>query len=206
MQLRYHSGHTSEAYVTEQGWRTASLACCPRHPRGGCGFARHGTYRRKAPSGARVARWYCRQAHETFSLLPDCLAAGLTGTLAEVEAVVLAVEQAPSLERAADVLRPDIELPGAVRWTRRRVRAVRQALAALRALLPERLGTCAVNLVALRAGLGVAPVLPALREVAAPFLQQLPAPLGFSHRPSRGGEARRPRQHDTGPDPPLPAR
>jgi hypothetical protein len=35
-----------------------------------------------------VARWYCRKAHQTFSLLPDCLAARLSGALVEVETVV----------------------------------------------------------------------------------------------------------------------
>ena len=55
---------------------------------------RHGTYPRLSPPGARIARWRCRQGHCTFSLLPDCLAARLPGDLAEVEAVVGAVEQA----------------------------------------------------------------------------------------------------------------
>ena len=46
-----------------------------------CSFARHGTYMRKTPRGTRVARWYCPQSRTTFSLLPDCLAARLPGTL-----------------------------------------------------------------------------------------------------------------------------
>jgi hypothetical protein len=75
-----------------------------------------------------VARWYCRAAHQAFSLLPDSLAAHLSGTLEDVERVVAAVEAAPSVERAADSLRPDVELPGAVRWTRRRLAPVRTCL------------------------------------------------------------------------------
>jgi hypothetical protein len=66
-------------------------------PNGGCGFARHGTYyARGTPPGTEIARWYCLTGHCTFSLLPDCLAARLPGTLAEVESVVRAVEQAPT--------------------------------------------------------------------------------------------------------------
>jgi hypothetical protein len=75
VQLRHHTRYTSERYVTEKAWRQASLNRCPRHARGGCRFARHGSYPRSEPVGMRVARWYCPDAHETFSLLPDCLAA-----------------------------------------------------------------------------------------------------------------------------------
>ena len=88
--------------------------CCPLHSGGGCGFARHGTYGRTSPPGTRIARWYCPEGHCTFSLLPDCLSARLPGTLAEVEAVVIAVEQARSLEAACEELRIDIDLPGAL--------------------------------------------------------------------------------------------
>jgi hypothetical protein len=86
--------------------------------------------------GMRVARWYCADAHETFSLLPDCLAARLQGSLDEVEQVVVAVEGAASVEAAASALRPDLELPGAVRWVRRRLRGVLTALLALVTLMP----------------------------------------------------------------------
>src|SRR6266540_1495035 len=51
-------------------------------------------------------------------LLPDFLCSRLTGTLAEVERVVGAVELAPTQEAASEVLRPDIELPGGVRLAR----------------------------------------------------------------------------------------
>ena len=90
------------------------------HPQGGCGFTRHGTYERVNPPGTRIARWYCRQGHCTFSLLPDCLAARGSGTLIEFEAVVNDTEAARSLEAAAAACRPDIELPGVLRWLRRR--------------------------------------------------------------------------------------
>lgn len=59
---------------------TTSMAFCkfavlPSSPQGGCGFARHGTYRRVTPAGTLIPRWYCPQGHCTFSLLPDHLAA-----------------------------------------------------------------------------------------------------------------------------------
>jgi hypothetical protein len=112
VQLRYETGLTSDEYVSRQAWRKASLPRCPNHPWGGCSLARHGTYRRKTPAGTQIARWYCAESHTTFSLLPDCLAARLPGTLDELESIVAAAEQAPSLEAAANVLRLDIELPG----------------------------------------------------------------------------------------------
>ena len=97
MQLRYKSGRTGEQYVKSEGWLDARLSRCPNHPRGGCSWARHGTYPRKTPRGTRIARWYCPQSHMTFSLLPDCFAARLPGTLRDLEAVVAVAEQAPSL-------------------------------------------------------------------------------------------------------------
>jgi hypothetical protein len=149
-------------------------------------LARHGTYRRVSPPGTRIARWYCRRGHRTFSLLPDCLAARLSGTLSEVEAVVRAVEQAPSLEAACQELRPDIELPGVLRWARRQVQAVREALHALKGLLPEQF-PCAPTLLAFAACLGVAEVLLALRPIGEPLLQNLSSPLGFRPRRTPGG-------------------
>ena len=201
MQLRYACALTGAQYVTQQAWEQASLPRCPLHPQGGCGLARHGTYRRVSPPGTRVARWYCRRGHRTFSLLPDCLAARLSGTLSEVEAVVRAVEQAASLEAACQELRPDIELPGVLRWARRRVRAVRDALHALKGLVPEQF-PCAPSLLAFAACLGVAEVLLALRPIGEPFLQSLSSPLGFRPRRMPGGGRGRARQHGVGPDPP----
>ena len=201
MQLRYACALTGAHYVTQRAWEQASLPRCPLHPQGGCGFARHGTYRRVSPPGTRIARWYCRRGHRTFSLLPDCLAARLSGTLGEVEVVVRAVEQAASLETACQGLRPDIELPGVLRWARRRVQAVRDALHALKGLLPEQF-PCAPTLLAFAACLGVSEVLLALRPIGEPFLQQLSSPLGFHPRRTPGDGRGRARQHGVGPDPP----
>ena len=99
------------------------------HPEGGCGFARHGTYERMEPPGTLIARWYCPEAHKTFSLLPDHLAARFPGTLARLEEVVAAAEQTSTRAEAADRLRPDdVTLPSALRWIDRRLRLVRTVL------------------------------------------------------------------------------
>lgn len=171
---------------------------CPLHPEGGCGYKRHGSYERQQPAGARVARWYCPQGRRTFSLLPDCLAAKLPGTLTEVEQVLEAVEQAPSVEAAADRLRPDIELPGRLRWVRRRRQLVHAALAALVALLPEVLEGCEPTLGSVRRHLDTDLVLPVLRKLGESHLRALPPPLGFGPR-GAPPEPSRPRQHDSGP-------
>jgi hypothetical protein len=161
---------------------------------------------RVQPVGARVARWYCRVGHRTFSLLPDCLAARLPGTLAEVERVVATAEQAKSLEAAADELRPDIDLPGAIRWVRRRVKAIHGALTTLLGLLPERFLGCLPRVLSLREHLALAHPLPVLREIAAPFLPGLAPPLGLRPPPAGGGERRRSSQQHPGPDPPRASR
>ena len=203
MQLRFDCSLTGEGYVRQEAWRDASLPRCPLHPKGGCGFARHGTYERVSPPGTRISRWYCPTGHRTFSLLPDCLAARLSGTLAEVEAVVRAAEQAAGLEAACEGLRLDIELPGALRWVRRRVQAVHASLHVLKGLRPDLLATCRPTLTAFAEHLGVGAVLGALRQIAAAFLRRLPAPLGFVPRRTPGGGRDRARQHRVGADPPA---
>jgi hypothetical protein len=178
VQLRHDCSLAGEAYVARTAWRDASLARCPRHPRGGCGLVRHGTYPRRTPTGLRIARYYCPTARETFSLLPDCLASHFPGELMAVESVVTAVEAARSVEAAADVLRPDITLPSAVRWVRRRLTPVRRALLAVVTLLPDRFAGDA-RLAAVRLALATPSALVALRTQAAPHLATLPTPLGF---------------------------
>ena len=203
MQLRYQTGLTGEQYVRVEAWRDARLERCPNHPHGGCSLAGHGTYARKTPRGALIARWYCRESHTTFSLLPDCLAARFPGELDEVEAVVAHAEQAPSLAAAADALRPDtVELPGAMRWVARRVRLVHHVLTIVIGLLPEHLMRCVAEVGAVRARLGTDSALRTLRVLTAAQLPVLPAPLGF--QPHRLGTTNRNQahQHNMGPDPP----
>ena len=203
MQLRYETGLTGEQYVSAEAWRDARLDRCPNHPHGGCSLARHGTYARKTPRGAQIARWYCRDSHTTFSLLPDCLAARLPGELDTLEAVVAHAEFAPSLAAAADEVRRDtVELPGAMRWVERRVRLVHHVLTIVIGLLPEPLARCIAEMGAVRTRLETETALRALRTLAAEQLPVLPAPLGF--RPHRLYTTNRNRalQHKMGPDPP----
>ena len=152
----------------------------------------------------RITRYYCRTAHETFSLLPDCLASQFPGDLDALERVVAHVDAASSIEAAADVLRPDVVLPSAVRWVRRRLMLVRATLLAVVTLLPD-LFVGDVHLSAVRAALATDHALVMLRARAATLLSALPRPLGFGPhvRPPR---ATRPRsQHNLGADPEPPA-
>jgi hypothetical protein len=209
VQLRQGTALTSEDYVRQKGWQQASLDRCPLHPRGGCGFGRHGTYSRVEPPGTQISRWYCPTGHTTFSLLPDCLASRLPGSLDEVEQVVAIVEAkvaaGESIEKAAEEIRPDIELPGAVRWVRLRLRAVRMALLALVTLLPGQLGN-EPRLGDVRKVLGTEHALRLLREIGAAHLGSLAPPFGFGPRPKRRGRKRRRSQQGAGPDPPRTSR
>lgn len=163
------------------------MAACPFHPDGGCGLERLGTYGRVEPAGVRVPRWWCPVQRQSVSLLPSFLAARLSGTLAEVEDVVRAVEEAGGITAAVDAVRPAeaadaVGLPGALRWIRRRVAAVRAVLLAVITLLPELFVDVEPTLAAMHARLGADYVLERLREVCEPHLAALPAPFGFRAR------------------------
>lgn len=204
--VRYETTLTSEQYVTEQGWRTATLERCPLHPEGSCGLARHGSYGRVRPAGIRIARFWCPKARVTLSLLPDFLASRLSGTLGEVERAVDAAEGAKSRESAADALRPAavpnaVTLPSALRWLRRRLAAVHAALVAAVTLVPA-LSGCRPTPSAVRVRLGVTEALVALRSAAAMHLVVMPAPVGFRARARTRRGTREPTPHEAGPDPP----
>ena len=202
LQVRWTTKLTSEEYVSQQHWREASLSVCPLHPGGGCGLCRHGTYPRVNPPGTLIPRWYCPEGQTTLSLLPDCFASRLTGTLLGLEQVVLAAETAGTLTLAAHELRGQ-RWSGALRWLRRRVRLVRQTLVVVATLLPEAFAGCAPSsLAAVWAHLQLAPdvcVLVRMREMAAPHLAAMPPPLGFGPRTWKAPSARRRRQQQTGP-------
>jgi hypothetical protein len=203
VQVRLATPTTSEVYVADKLWRFATLAQCPWHPQGGCGFCRHGTYERVRPPGTLIARWYCPLQRRTVSALPDCLASHYSGTLADLEAMVAAVEQAPSRMVAAGQLRTEIELPGALRYLDRLCRAVHGTLAAVRGLEPERFAAVAPTLTGFAAVLSAGSLLMSLRTLVARYLPQLPTPLGFDpHRSALDGAVER-RQHRRGPDPPT---
>ncbi|MGI9336017.1 MAG: hypothetical protein ACR2RL_22955 [Gammaproteobacteria bacterium] len=182
VQVRLAALGTSEDYVTGKLWRLASLAQCPWHPRGGCGFCLHGYYERVKPPGTLTRRWRCPRMRGTVSALPDCLAAHYSGTLEAIEATVSAVEQARSLAAAVEGLRTDIELPGAVRYLTRLRRAVHKSLDIVRGLIPLRLVGLQPSVHEFATVLGAGSVLSGLREHVARYLPQLPTPLGFNPR------------------------
>jgi hypothetical protein len=178
---------TDEQYVAHRAWEGAILDRCPFHPEGGCGLERLGSYGRVEPPGTRIPRWWCPKKRESISLLPSFLAARLQGTLAGVEHVVATVEAAGGISAAVDAIHPpDAEealgLVGALRWIRRRARAVRAALLAIATLLPERFAGVPPTLAAFREAMGGNAVLVRLRELAERHLGALPAPLGFRAR------------------------
>jgi len=203
MQLRFATDLSATEYVRREAWKEAKLERCPLHPEGGCGFRKNGTYPRKHPEGTKIARWYCFLGHQTFSFLPDCLSARLPGTLKQVEDIIDEVEESPSQEDAVQRVRLDIFLPGALRWVRRRIFAIRSVLTMLIELMPSMFAACDPTLASFRRALGVTPVLSELRELAGPFLQVLPPPLGFGSLPGHQKIKKCHLQHETGTDPPY---
>lgn len=181
VQLRFATGLSSEEYVSERHWEKATLERCPLHPAGGCGISKHGTYEHKRPAGARIARWYCRASQTTIGLIPDCLASQIAGELDEIESAVVEVEGGRSIERVAEELRDDVELPGAIRWLRRRIDYVERALSVARGLSVEVLTGSMPTLRDLRDVLGRG-ALVRLRALLAEHLAQIAPPLGFAHR------------------------
>lgn len=203
VQIRLATCSTSELYVTEKQWLRATLNTCPWHPQGGCGFCRHGTYPRVRPRGTLIARWYCPTERCTVSALPDALASHFSGALSQIEAHVLATEQAVSMAAAAMNRRTEIELPGALRYLSRVCKAVYAALNTCRALLPESFSGYPPTIIGFTARVGNGRVLVSLRPLIAHHLPQLPTPLGFN--PSRNNLQQRQsrHQHQTGRDPPC---
>jgi len=187
VQLLWKYPRADAAYVSEAAWEDAILECCPYHPEGGCGVEKLGSYPRVRPAGLRIPRWWCPKQRGSISLLPSFLAARFSGTVAEIEDVVAAVEHAGSVAAAVDVVHPPeaedaVGLVGALRSMRRRLRAVRAVLLAVATLLPERFAGVAPTLGAFRAALSRERVLVPLREIAERYLPSLPAPLGFLAR------------------------
>lgn|GEM_PF-271571 len=189
VQLRFAIELTLEQYVAQRAWNKATLQHCPIHPEGGCGLCRWGTYWRKLPIACKVARFYCPQGQTTFSLLPDCLAARMPGTLEQVQQAAAAVEGNAPLERSADELRPPqeqddaIELGSAVQWIKRRHRGVLAGLIAIAGIMVEMFCGCPITIDGFARRLGTDAVLVRLREIAADHLQRIPAPIGLLPRP-----------------------
>lgn len=205
VQLRHATALTFEAYVTGRGWEEATLPTCPV-----CGSlpTRHGTYGRKLPTPARIARFYCAPCGMTIGVLPDFYASRKPGLLADIEDTVAVAEQSRSMEAAAEQMRPAEEddavtFTSAVRWMRRRVDAIHRVLATVIGLLPARFEGCAPTVTSFRERLGTTCVLVELREICARYLRVLAAPLGLVSAPGGQVRPRRRLQQSTGPDPPA---
>lgn len=125
------------------------------------------------------------------------------GSLDETEEVV-ALSERIGVEKAAMEFRVgEVELPGCLRWLRRRRLGVHAALLALITALPGQLGTVA-EIEAMRLALSKQRLLVTMREIGAGHLESLPAPLGFGRRvAARAKRGNRP-QHETGTDKPSP--
>ncbi len=203
MQLRFATDLSPEKYVQEKAWKSARLDQCPLHPGGGCGFSRNGTYSRINPKGTKIARWYCPTGRTTFSMLPDCLASRLSGSLDEVETVIVEVENSASQETAADRLRIDIELPGVLRWIRRRILPVRATLTKLTKLLPYLFAGCTPTISSFRSALYIEHLLIELRVRASLHLHILPPPIGFASQTKPRKLKKNHVQQEMGPDPPI---
>jgi len=176
MQYRYCVNVSASEYKRLKLHEKAVLNRCPIHPEGGCGMRKHGNYTRRWPIELKIPCWYCRKAHTLISLLPDFLPSRLSGTMKDVEEVVLEAQKYPSLESAAENIRPDIELPGAVRWLRRRIQYVAQILIRGAGILPQ-FGF--KNLKQLQNIFKIDFVLPYLRKILETHLHKLPHIIGL---------------------------
>lgn len=197
MQIRYATHLSIDEYILNEAWKDAHLDACPLHPDGECKFSRHGTYKRQYPEGVKISRWYCALGHQTFSLLPDCLASHMSGTLEEIEDVIVQVENAKTQTEVAQQIRLDIELPGVFRWLRRRIGSVQIGLILLGQIFPS-LFQRVPQISSLRSILNVDYVLPHIRKIAQEHLYELPPPVGFGPKLKKNNI-----QHKTGTDPPL---
>jgi len=135
----------------------------------------------------------------------NCLSSHRSGTLDECEALVRAVELAPSLAAACTDLRTDIELPGALRFVNRLLKSVYGALRAIKGLSPTPFnGTATLMGFALAlGGNDQRHVLMSLRHHARHHLAELPTPLGFNPHSNRVHNGSYPHQHRAGRDPPA---
>lgn len=163
MQIRYATQLSDTEYVSRHGWVWARLESCPVHPEGGCSFHRHGTYTRRRPEGTRIARWYCRESHRTFSLLPDCFASRYSGSLSELEEAVAELEIGSTVDAAAEKARPmgreDSVTPlTAKRWLERRAKLLYASLYMIISLLPSLFAEFRPTVTDFRSGLGVSSV------------------------------------------------
>lgn len=181
VQMRFATSLTDKEYVSQRAWNDVPVPECPWCQPGTCELAPHGFYPRVKPQGAWIRRYICRVVGRTVSLLPDCFAAWVQGSLEEQEEPVRVAEGAGTQAEAVERVRPPgaCQLASAQRWLRRRVEWVRSLLMGVKALYPERFTGVEPSLAGCGQQLGSETVLRALREVAEAQLGALPAPVGF---------------------------
>ena len=204
VQLRHAYDAHQRAVRYRESLASGKPECCPRHPGGGCGFARHGTYRAVAPAGMRVARWYCRDAQDDASACcRTACAARLGGQPGRGRAGAWSLRSRWAWRRR----------PRRSAWTRSSCRGAAVA-APPASWCPgglagadhgdaraagnggRRCGRCAPCWARERA-------LVALREIGADHLHALPLPARIlPPAPAEGEAVSWPIQHETGPDPP----
>jgi hypothetical protein len=208
VQLRLQGSQTFEQYVTTKGWEQATLQRCPLCAPGTCHLQRLGTYMRKVPAVAYVARFYCPEQRTSFGLLPDFYASRMPGTLDAIEEAVAMAQEGTGIEPTAEQLRPAdapdaVSLSAAVGWVRRRVGYVRALFITVLGLLPDLLAGLDLTVRAWRERLGTSRVLVTLREICEPHLYALLRPLGLHPRARPVGVLAQRRPQSMGPDPPL---
>ena len=181
MQMRLATNLTDEDYVSRRAWNDASAPPCPWCEPGTCELAPHGFYARVKPEGTLIRRFICRTAGRTVSLLPDCFAAWIKGSLEEQEEPVRVAERAATQAEAVEQVRPpgECSLASAQRWLKRRRQWVRALLVTVKGLYPERFTGVEPTLAGCGQQLGSETVLRTLREVAEAHLRDLRAPVGF---------------------------
>lgn len=207
MQLRFGSKLTLEQYISQEAWLSASLSSCPLHG-DGCRPMRKGYYWRKYPVPLAVARFYCAEAHSTFSLLPDFLSSRYRGTLAEFEEVC-ALAESNDCVAVANAVRPlevavNITAESARRWVSRRVVLFAVTLRVLMgALVVQREGVRSAT--ELREGLACPHALVTLRGITTKNLAAMPPPLGFGPWPFKRWDQRTAAPHTMGAESPAPS-
>ena len=192
VQIIFKTDLSAEKYVSTTAWVDAKLEVCPKHPDGGCGYHRNGTYRRQAPRGIKgdfkVARYYCRKSQTTFSLLPQFMAAQTPGTLDEIENVAAARASDASFDAVEQQVRPEytIDRSASQHWMKRRCEWVEGFLKTFCTLLPDFFpdltGTDQFQIRKVRQVMGTDSVLVALRLHGSAHLQLLNAPVGLRCR------------------------
>ena len=192
VQLRFATqGITGEDYVTSKPVAACKACALPPAPAGRLRVCRPWHLQRVNPPGTRIRRWYCSLAGVTFSALPDCLCARLSGTVQELErggavgGKVLVARGGRCAKCAARLSCPACcaSLAGGCATFIGRCRAIKGLYRkTFAAALPT--VTDFARVLGVDGGnvhrLGIESVLVHLRQIASQHLAALPAPLGFN--------------------------